>query len=428
MRRERYLSELIKRKGNGLVKVVTGIRRCGKSYLLFTLFKQHLLDSGVKTAQIIEIALDDDAMESLRDPRQLSAYVRKRIGRRSLPVYVLIDEIQMCEEVVSTVEGSETKITFYDVLNGLSKLPNVDLYVTGSNSKMLSKDIPTHFRDRGFEVRMHPLSFAEYLEATGKEKSEAFDDYLTWGGMPLAVLEPDDDARARYLKGLFQYLYLTDICERNKLKDDRVLGGVVDVVSSCVGSLTNPHRLVSTLLSVLKVKTNDHTMDDYIDYLCDAFLFGKALRFDVKGKHYFDSPYKLYAEDPGLRNARLNFRQTEKDHLMENVIYSELVRRGYSVDVGVVPIASRTDGKLSIRQHEIDFVVNLGARKIYIQSAFELTTEEKRSQETLSLKKSGDFFRKIVVEGGQQKPLPDEDGIVHVGIIPFLLDETIVRG
>ena len=426
--RQTYVEKLVKHKHNGLVKVVTGLRRCGKSYLLFNLFKRHLLSDGVKAEHIVEVALDDDSFERQRDPRELSAYIRKRVGRRRGKTYVLIDEIQMCEEVPSSVPGSKATISFYDVLNGLMKLPGVDIYVTGSNSQMLSKDVATNFRDRGFEIRLHPLSFAEYVEATGKDAPTAFEEYITWGGMPLAVLEEDDDERSRYLKGLFERVYVKDICERHGIRDDYVLNRVVDAVSSSVGSLTNPHKLVNTLRSVLNVKTNDHVLNGYLGYLCDAFLFSKVLRYDVKGKSYFDTPYKYFAEDVGLRNARLNFRQVEEDHLMENVIYNELSIRGYNVDVGVVPIASRTGGRQSIRQHEIDFVVNLGSKKLYIQSAFSVESAEKRNQETLSLRKSGDFFRKIVVVGGMKRLTRDESGIEYVGVIPFLLNPALMEG
>lgn len=425
--REEYLKKLIARKHNGLIKVVSGIRRCGKSFLLFKLFKNHLLSEGVANENIVEIALDDDSFEQLRDPRKLSSYIREKVENLQGATYVLIDEIQMCEAVPLSIPNSETKITFYDVLNGLLKLPDVDIYVTGSNSQMLSKDIATNFRDRGFEIRLHPLSFAEYIEATGKDLLNGFEDYLTWGGMPLAVLEKEDDERFRYLKGLFDRVYIKDICERHDLRDDYVINRVVDALSSSIGSLTNPHKLSNTLQSVLKVKTNDHTINAYLEYLCDSFLYSRVVRYDVKGKRYFDTPCKYFAEDVGLRNARLNFRQTEEDHLMENVIYNELVARGYNVDVGVVPIASRIDGKLSVRQHEIDFVINLGSKKVYIQSAFSLAGEGKKEQETMSLRKSGDFFRKIVVTGGMKKLTRDEMGIEYVGVIPFLTDRSILQ-
>ena len=426
IKRDEYLKKLIARKHNGLVKVISGIRRCGKSFLLFNLFKNHLLSEGVPKENIVEIALDDDSFEHLRDPRKISAYIREKVGSVQGLTYVLIDEIQMCEAVPSSVPDSKAKITFYDVLNGVSRLPDVDVYVTGSNSQMLSKDIATNFRDRGFEIRLHPLSFSEYIEATGKDLFNGFEDYLTWGGMPLAVLEKDENERSRYLKGLFVRLYIKDICERHNLHDDYVINRVVDALSSSIGSLTNPHKLSNTLQSVLKVKTNDHTINAYLEYLCDSFLYSRVVRYDVKGKRYFDTPCKYFAEDVGLRNARLNFRQIEDDHLMENVIYNELVLRGYNVDVGVVPIASRIDGKLTVRQHEIDFVINRGSKKIYIQSAFSLSGEGKKEQETMSLRKSGDFFRKIVVMSGMKKITRDEMGIEYVGVIPFLTDRSIL--
>lgn len=426
IKRDEYLRKLIARKHNGLVKIISGIRRCGKSYLLFNLFKNHLLSEGVPKENIVEIALDDDSFEHLRDPRKISAYIREKVGSVQGLTYVLIDEIQMCEAAPSSVPDSKAKITFYDVLNGVSKLPDVDVYVTGSNSQMLSKDIATNFRDRGFEIRLHPLSFSEYIEATGKDLFNGFEDYLIWGGMPLAVLEKEENERSRYLKGLFDRVYIKDICERHNLRDDYVINRVVDALSSSIGSLTNPHKLSNTLQSVLKVKTNDHTINAYLEYLCDSFLYSRVVRYDVKGKRYFDTPCKYFAEDVGLRNARLNFRQVEDDHLMENVIYNELVVRGYNVDVGVVPIASRIDGKLTVRQHEIDFVINLGSKKIYIQSAFSLSGEGKKEQETMSLRKSGDFFRKIVVISGMKKLTRDEMGIEYVGVIPFLTDRSIL--
>lgn len=435
--RERYLQKLIERKGNGLVKIITGIRRCGKSFLLFTLFKEHLLTDGVDARHLIEIQLDDDCAEELRDPRKLSAAIRSQIPSDGKMTYVFIDEIQLCRKVKATgvvlkeLPPGERKfayVTFYDVLNGLMKIPNVDLYVTGSNSKMLSRDIATNFRDRGFEIRLHPLSFEEYYAVSGLEKAEAFDEYLVWGGMPVAVQEKDENVRAAYLKDLFKKVYVKDICERHRLKSDYELDKLVDVLSSSVGSLTNPHKLVNSLRTVMGVKTSDRTLKKYLDYLEESFLFSKAKRYDVKGHRYLDYPEKYYAEDLGLRNARMNFRQSEFSHLMENVIYNELIARGCNVDVGVVDLKKQKDGKIEQRQYEIDFVVNLGVRKIYVQSALEMPTSEKREQESLSLRKSGDFFRKIIVTSGSRRPVEGEDGIVTVGVIPFLLDRTILTG
>ena len=434
--RNSYLDQLIERKHNGLVKVITGLRRVGKSFLLFNLFKRHLLESGVKSSHIVEIALDQEQFESLQNPIRLASYLRERVKGRGR-FYVLIDEIQLSLKVrkpgmkASDVAPEDRKnlyITFYDVLNEFLAMPNVDLYVTGSNSRMLSKDVATNFRDRGFEIRIHPLSFGEYLAATGLGRAEAFDEYLIWGGMPMAVLERNDAARAKYLKDLFSRVYLKDIRERRKLKDDIVLDRVADMLSSCVGSLTSPHGIVRTLNGKTGVRTTDKTVKKYLDYLEDSFLFSRAKRYDIKGKKYLYFPEKFYVEDLGLRNARLNFRQTEEPHLMENAIYNELIRRGYNVDVGVVEHFGKVDGKTVKYQYEIDFVVNLGLKKVYVQSAFRIPDEEKRLQETVAFRRSGDFFRKIVVTSGARRPLSDENGVVYVGVIPFLLDPALLEG
>lgn len=435
--RETYVDDLSSRRMNGFVKIITGIRRCGKSYLLNTLFRQRLLDEGVPESHIIGIDLDDDAMRPLHDPLKLSAYVRAHVRKGKSPYFVFIDEIQRCHKVlpegidltrIAEEDRESAYVTFYDVLNGLRKLPNVDLYVTGSNSRTLSKDIPTHFRDRGQQIHVRPLSFTEYLPFSGyvTDKAEAFSRYLVWGGMPAAVIANNDNARAHYLKSLFDELYIKDIRERYGIRDDAALSAVIDVLSSDIGSLTNPHRLGDTMNSQVKMRPSDNTLKAYMDYLEDAFLFSKARRFEVKGKRYIDSPFKYYATDLGLRNARLNFRDTDKSHPMENAIYNELLLRGYNVDVGVVPIVSYANGCKETRQHEIDFVVNRGNDKLYIQCALALNNEQKRNQETLSLRKSGDFFAKVVVTSGYDQPLADEDGIIHVGVLPFLLDRTIL--
>ena len=437
IRRDHYLEELKSRMGGDMVKVITGVRRCGKSYLLFKLFKDYLLDEGVKPNHIIEIALDDETMKPYRNPIELGRYIGARLPRGKSMKYVFIDEIQLCRKVrdpsvkLAEVSGEDRDfayVTFYDVLNELMKLPRTDVYVTGSNSKMLSRDVATNFRDRGVEIRLHPFSFAEYLTAVGGEKAQAWENYLIWGGMPLAALEGDDAERAKYLKELFLKVYVRDICERHKLKSDYVLGKVADILFSSVGSLTNPHKLVNALKTVLGVKTSDPTLKKHLDHLEDAFLFSKAQRYDVKGRRYLDYPEKYYAEDLGLRNARLNFRQTEKTHLMENAIYNELVARGCNVDVGVVSIERQVDGKRDLRQYEIDFIVNLGVHKVYVQSAFSIPNAEKLAQETFPLKKSGDFFRKIVVEDGFRPPIAEEEGIVRVGVIPFMLDPDVLIG
>lgn len=437
VQRKRYLEALQHRMHNGLVKIITGIRRSGKSYLLSVLFKEHLLSEGVEESHIIEVPLDRDEFRAYRDAIALGDYVRSRLVGDGKWNYVFIDEVQLARKIlpdeidlkrIAPEDRDGAYITFYDTLNGLRQLPNVDVYVTGSNSKTLSSDIDTNFADRGSQIRMHPFSFAEYCEAVqAEDKLAAFDQYLVWGGMPLAVAESDDSLRAEYLKKLYSEVYINDIRKRNRLRDDHVLSCLIDVVSSAIGSLTNPHKLVATLRSALKVESTDATIAKYLGYLEDAFLFSKASRWDVKGKRYFDYPMKYYAEDIGLRNARLNFRDVDLSHTMENVIYNELVRRGCAVDVGVVPIVSvNSDGRQELRYHEIDFVVNRAPGKLYIQSAFAMPTQDKRDQELLPLRRSGDFFRKMVVTAGYSSPRLSEEGIIHVGIIPFLLDASIL--
>lgn len=436
--RERYLHQLLSKRHNGLVKVITGLRRSGKSYLLGTLFRERLMAEGVDEAHIIEVSLDRRENIPLRNAIALGEYVESRLSHDGKWNYVFIDEVQEARKVLPPGEDlnryapedrESAYVTFYDTLNDLRQMDHVDVYVTGSNSKTLSSDIDTNFADRGCQIRVHPFSFAEYCQAlVPEDKSAAFEQYLIWGGMPLAVAEPDSRERAKYLRGLFKEVYERDIVQRHRLRADNVLSPVIDVVSSAIGSLTNPHRLVGAMASKLHVKSSDHTVGAYLEYLKDAFLFSEAKRWDVKGKEYFDYPVKYYAEDPGLRNARLDFRDVEPSHSMENVIYNELVRRGCLVDVGVVPIVTVNDeGRQELRFHEIDFVVNRAPGKLYIQSAWRLPTAEKREQELLPLRRSGDFFAKIIVTEGLQPPMKDDEGIVHVGIIPFLLDESILE-
>ena len=438
IRRDFYVEKLLGRRMNGFVKVITGIRRCGKSFLLNSLFRQRLREEGVADDHIISVDLDDKSFLALRDPLLLDDYVRRRVRRGKKPYYVFVDEIQRSRKVpapgvdlasVAPEDIEDAYVTFYDVLNGWRKLDNVDVYVTGSNSKTLSSDIATNFRDRGQQIRVWPLSFAEWFPVSGlTDKSEAFHRYLTWGGMPVAVLTEDAEERSDYLKGLFDEVYLKDIRERHAVRDDLVLANLIDVLASDIGSLTNPHKVGDTMNSLWKIRPSDHTLKNYIDYLEDAFLFGHARRFEVKGRRYLDSPVKYYATDLGLRNARLNMRDSDLIHPMENAIYNELLRRGYNVDVGVVPISARDkNGKQSVRQHEIDFVVNRGNDKLYIQSALRIADKEKARQETTSLRGTGDFFKKVVVTDGYDEPHADADGIIHIGVLPFLLDETILK-
>ncbi|MCR5569229.1 MAG: ATP-binding protein [Paludibacteraceae bacterium] len=349
--------------------------------------------------------------------------------------YVFIDEIQLSykvknENVDEAMVPEEDKemlyTTFYDVLNDLMAKSNLDIYVTGSNSKMLSKDIVTNFRDRGTEIKVYPLSFKEFYAFSRLEKSDALEEYLMFGGMPLVATEKDEAEKRKYLKEFHKNVYIKDIVERYKLKNDEVLDALIDSLSSAVGSLTNPHNLANAAGSLMRRSTSDHTIKNYLDYLEDAYLFLGAKRYDVKGKRYFENTQKYYSMDLGLRNAKLNFRQQEKSHLMENMIYLELVRRGYSVDVGVVQLTRVKDGRTQQSQYEIDFVVNTGQEKIYIQSALNVDTVEKQNQETFSLKNSGDFFRKIVIVDGNAKQWTDENGIVYIGVIQFLLENTVL--
>ncbi|MDE6515492.1 MAG: ATP-binding protein, partial [Bacteroidales bacterium] len=406
----------------------------GKSFLLSTLFKNRLMEEGVPEEDFVEVALDRKSHAKYRNPNLLYSYIIERTKDTKRKFYVLIDEIQLSYKVKSA-DVDESSVpeedremlytTFYDILNDLMARPNLDVYVTGSNSKMLSKDIVTNFRDRGSEIKVYPLSFAEFVSVADMEKADALEEYLMYGGMPLAVLEPDEKEKRKYLQGLFKNVYLKDIVERYNLKDDTILSALVDALSSSVGSLTNPNKLANTAGSLMGISPSPNTIKHYLDYVEDAFLFQSAKRWNVKGRKYFDKIEKYYAMDLGLRNARLNFRQQERSHLMENMIYNNLIRRGYAVDVGIVELNRTVDGKRKMSQYEIDFVVNAGNSKVYIQSALNVDTPEKKAQETFSLRNTGDFFRKIVVLDGSRKPWSDEDGVMYVGVIPFLLEDMI---
>ena len=432
--RNEYVEKLLAKRWNGKVKIVTGIRRSGKSFLLSTLYKDRLIAEGARDEDFIEIALDRRHDIRYRNPNLLYDYVVGHTADMSKKYYVFIDEIQLSYKVKNS-DVDESKVpeedrellytTFYDVLNDLMSRPNLDIYVTGSNSKMLSKDIVSNFRDRGSEIKVYPLSFAECVPVFGLDKTDALEEYMMYGGMPLAVLERDEKEKRKYLQGLFSNVYVKDLVERYKLKDDSILNVLVDVLSSSVGSLTNPNKLANTASSLMGQKPSRNTIKNYLDYLEDAYLFQSAKRWDVKGRKYFDNIQKYYAMDLGLRNARLNFRQQERSHLMENMIYNDLVRRGYSADVGIVEQVRVEDGKRKQSQYEIDFVVNKGNSKVYIQSALNVDTLEKKAQETFSLKNTGDFFRKIVVLDGNCKLWTDEDGVMYIGVIPFLLEDVL---
>lgn len=414
IKRDFYLEKLIRRRKNGLIKIVTGIRRCGKSYLLNTLFYSHLLESGVKADHIIQIALDDIQNKSLRNAESLYNHVKSMLAD-SDEYLILLDEIQFAEE-------------FEDALNGFLHIPNVDVYVTGSNSKFLSSDIITEFRGRGDEIRVHPLSFYEYASACTVSNEEVWDDFVNYGGMPYTLYLSLPEEKAAYLKSLFTQVYMTDIVDRHKVRNANELDEILDILSSSIGSLTNPLRLSNTFKSVKHKVISDHTIKNYISYFEDAFMLSKAKRYDIKGKKYINSSAKYYFEDVGLRNARLNFRQTEESHLMENIIYNELIARDFSVDVGVIETFGKSEqGKTSKKHLEVDFVACKGNQKLYIQSALYLPTEEKREQEMRPFKSIGDSFRKIVVVKDNIKPRISEDGTELVGIIHFLLDRSFLR-
>lgn len=434
--RQHYIQQLENKSWNGKVKIITGIRRCGKSYLLSVLYKQHLIAKGVKEDCFVEIDLEKEDFAIYRNPIALHKYVAERTKDKRHKYYVFIDEIQRSYKVLNSdielqsVPEEDRELlytTFYDTLSSLMSLPNVDVYVTGSNSKMLSADIVTNFRDRGSEIRVYPLTFAEYYSVSGLEKADALEQYLDFGGMPLAVLEPNEREKQKYLADLHKNVYLKDIVERYHLKDDTIIDALTDTIYSAVGSLTNPHKLANVTGTIMGKPTADSTIKGYLDMLCDAYLIQAVDRFDIKGKRYFESIRKYYATDLGLRNARLNFRQVERSHLMENLIYLELIHRGYRVDVGVVDVKKAVAGKQQQSQYEIDFVVNTGRDRVYIQSALNVDTPEKRAQETFSLHHTSDSFRKLVILDGNSRYRVDEDGVAYIGVIPFLLQTDILE-
>lgn len=438
--RDLYLNRLIAAKHDNFIKIITGIRRCGKSFLLFNLFKRHLLGEGVAPDHIIEVNLEKKSAITLRSPDPLLEHIQKRLINDGKTNYVLIDEIQLCKKTlikgidlsrVHPDDRDDCYTTFYDVLNELRTMPFVDCYVTGSNSKMLSKDVATTFRGRGEEIRVFPLSMAEFLTLREPitDLKSVLREYLMYGGLPDCVLKSDERAKRDYLDDLCKTIYLRDIEERNKIRNEPLMNALFDIVMSNVGCLTNPTKLANAVTSVAKIPANSVTVAKYLEFFRNAFLIGKAARYDVKGRHYLDYPVKYYAEDPGLRNVHMNFRQYEPPHLMENVIYNELIRRGYSVDVGVVETRSTDkDGVREQRQHEIDFIVNRDSERVYIQSAWEIPDETKREQELFSLTHVHDGFRKIVVTGDPyEKPWMSKEGITFIGIIPFLLNPKSVE-
>ena len=427
--RKQYLDQLIRKKDNGRIKVITGLRRSGKSYLLFTLYRQYLLDCGVSEDQIIGLALDEIDNAKYRNPFELNKFLKERTTNKEKQYYVFIDEIQFVAEIPNPyMDDPNEKLNFIDVVLGLMKLPNVDVYVTGSNSKMLSSDILTQFRDRGDEIRVNPLSFAEVYENYEEDKRGAWRDYYTYGGMPLVWLAESHEERSRYLRDLFDLTYIKDILERHQIKNNaEILEILLNVLASSIGSLTNPSKLSKTFDSERHIKIAPDTIDTYIGYFMDAFLLQKAERYDIKGRKYIKTPVKYYYSDVGLRNARLGFRQLEETHLMENVLYNDLLRRGFDVDVGVVEQNIRTEtGKNARKQLEVDFVVNRGDERCYIQSALSIDDPDKKKQEVASLLRIPDSFKKIVVVKDYIKPWRDEHGIQYVGVEDFLLDESLI--
>lgn len=427
IKRDSYLRQLISYRFDGLVKVITGIRRCGKSYLLKKIYRDYLIQNGVREEQIIIVELDLAKDIKYRNPLVLSSFVREKAEGKGEEYYLFIDEIQMSDEVPNPYNEAGKKITFYDALNDLRSLPNLDVYVTGSNSKMLSSDILTEFRGRSDEIHVHPLSFAEYYSAVGGDKNEAFDDYAFYGGMPLILSRPDDGAKMNYLKSLFSEVYIKDIVERKNIERQDVLEQLIDLLCSSIGSLTNPTKIADTLRSKQTAGVSSNTVRAYIGHLEDAFLFSESKRYDVRGKSYFDSPNKYYSEDLGLRNARIGFRQQEMTHIMENIIYNELVIRQFSVDVGVVYARTVNGNGNSVRTpREIDFIVASGNKKTYIQSAYSMPTEEKRETELRPFALTGDSFPKIVVRKDIGKRWYDEKGILNINIIDFLLDKELI--
>ena len=425
--RDYYLNKIISKRWNGMVKIITGIRRCGKSVLLFDLYRQYLLDNGVRSENIIVIKLDERMNMQYRNPNVLCDYIRDIVKDSNDKFYIMIDEVQLIEK--KKVQGIDAEVGLYEVLNELNGYKNADVYVTGSNSKMLSSDIATEFRGRGDEIRVHPLSFKEFYDNYSGDKHNAWKEYVLYGGMPQVANIEKYEEKSKYLKDLLNKVYISDVIERNRLRSDAyVLGEVLDVMASSVGSLTSPTKLANTFKSVTNQSVSVTALFNYLDCFVDSFLIKRANRYDIKGREYIGSPAKYYFEDIGLRNARLDFKEPEDPHVMESVIYNELVIRGFDVDVGVIEyFVKNKEGKNERANLEIDFVCNKGNERYYIQSAYAIPNKEKREQEIRGFNKIDDSYQKIVVVKDNIISQKDENGILYVGIEEFLLNDTIVK-
>lgn len=415
LNRDLYLQKLISASNNDMIKIVTGIRRCGKSYLLFEIFRTYLLSQGVKEDHIIGLALDDNRNKALRDPDKLLEYIDSHLIHDGQTSYVILDEVQMVDD-------------FVGVLLSMTHMRNVQTYVSGSNSKFLSKDVVTEFRGRGWEIRVRPLSFAEYYEGVGGDKRDALEDYYTYGGLPAVAKLNTPEEKEAYLKDVYRAIYLKDIIERNHLQNEEGLEEIFRVLASSMGTAVNPTKIANTFKSVANIKISTHTITKYIEHLKDAFLVSEALRYDVKGRKYIGSDSKFYFEDPGVRNAIIGFRQVEYSHMMENVLYNELCARGYSVDVGLVEIWEKNEeGKIVHKRIEVDYVINRGSQRIYVQSAYSMPDEEKRDQEQRPLIKINDSFRKIIISGDHKGKFYNEEGVLRIGVFEFLLDRECLN-
>ena len=421
IKRNSYLNELIRKRNNGLIKIITGIRRCGKSFLLFELFRSYLLAQGISEQNIITLSLEDDTSARYRNPLELGEYIRSRLVDENAEYVIMLDEIQNVKEIKNPWLEGDT-IGFVDVLLGLMKIKNADIYITGSNSKMLSSDIVTSFRDRGDEVRLYPLTYREYHSAYSGNERECWREYYTYGGLPRVLYLPTHGEKMSYLQNLFENTYKRDVLERHQIRNDKnALDDLLNIVASSVGSLTNPTKLSNTFKSVKGASINPTTISNYLDYLIEAFILDNAYRYDIKGKKYINTPLKYYFTDVGLRNVHLNFRQLEENHIMENIIFTELKVRGYSVDIGMVE-HRQSNGT---RQYlEVDFIASSGYKKYYIQSALNIEEPEKHTQEIKPLVNIPDSFKKVVVLREQIMPFTDENGILYIGIEDFLLDEN----